>query len=80
MHSVVYTPLQDYTTYFQDFSGGADGKVSACNAGDLNSIPGLGRSREEGMAIHSNILAWRIQWTEEAGGLQRVHQVTRTQT
>ena len=23
---------------------------------------------EEGMAIHSNILAWRIQWTEEPGG------------
>ena len=25
---------------------------------------------EEGMAIHSNILAWRISWTEELGGLQ----------
>ena len=25
---------------------------------------------EEGMASHSNILAWRIPWTEEAGGLQ----------
>ena len=25
---------------------------------------------EEGMAIHSSILAWRIPWTEEAGGLQ----------
>ena len=24
---------------------------------------------EEGMASHSNILAWRIPWTEEAGGL-----------
>jgi len=24
---------------------------------------------EEGMAIHSSILAWRIPWTEEAGGL-----------
>ena len=24
----------------------------------------------EGMAIHSNILAWIILWTEEAGGLQ----------
>ena len=24
---------------------------------------------EEGMAIHSSILAWRIPWTEESGGL-----------
>ena len=25
---------------------------------------------EEGMTTHSNILAWRIPWTEESGGLQ----------
>ena len=25
---------------------------------------------EKGMAIHSNILSWRIPWTEEPGGLQ----------
>ena len=25
---------------------------------------------EEGMATHSNILAWRIPWTEQPGGLQ----------
>ena len=25
---------------------------------------------EKGMATHSSILAWRIPWTEEAGGLQ----------
>ena len=25
---------------------------------------------EEGMAIHSSILTWRIPWTEEPGGLQ----------
>ena len=24
---------------------------------------------EEGMATHSNVLAWRIPWTEELGGL-----------
>ena len=30
------------------FSGGSDGKESACNAGDRGSIPGLGRSSEEG--------------------------------
>ena len=27
---------------------------------------------EEGMAICSNILAWRIPWTEEPGGLQSI--------
>ena len=31
-----------------DFPGGSDGKESACNAGDPGSIPGLGRSPEEG--------------------------------
>ena len=25
---------------------------------------------EEGMAAHSSILAWRIPWTEQPGGLQ----------
>ena len=27
---------------------------------------------EEGMATHSRILAWRIPWTEEPGGLQSI--------
>ena len=27
---------------------------------------------EEGMATHSSILAWRILWTEEPGGLQSI--------
>ena len=30
------------------FLGGSEGKVSACNAGDLGSIPGSGRSPGEG--------------------------------
>ena len=51
------------------FPGGSDGKESACNAGDMGSIPRLGRSPEKGMAIHSSILAWRIPWTEEPGEL-----------
>ena len=29
-------------------SGGSDGKESSCNAGDLGSIPGLGKSPERG--------------------------------
>ena len=42
------------------------------NAGDVRDmglIPGWGRSLEEGIATHSSILAWRIPWTEEPGGL-----------
>ena len=41
-------------------------KESIYNAGDLGSVPGLGRSLgwkdplEEGMATHSSILAWKI--------------------
>ena len=30
------------------FPGGSDGKESACNAGDMCSIPGLGRFSGEG--------------------------------
>ena len=44
-------------------------KESSCNAGDLGSNPGLGRSPGE-MATHSSIPAWKIPWTEEPGRLQ----------
>ena len=33
---------------------------------------------EEGMATHSSILAWRIPWTEEPGGLQSVGSQSQT--
>ena len=36
------------TAMFLGFPGGSAGKESARNAGDLGSIPGLGRSRGEG--------------------------------
>ena len=50
--------------------GGSGGQESACNAGDPGSIPGLVKDPlEKGMATHSNILAWRILWTEAPGGL-----------
>ena len=37
---------------------------------DVESVPGSGRTLEEGMATHFSILAWKILWTEEPGGLQ----------
>ena len=48
------------------------GKESSCNAGDAGdegSTSGTGRSPRGGQATHSSILAWRIPWTEEPGGL-----------
>ena len=51
------------------FPGGSEIKASASNAGDLGSIPGWEDPLEKEMATHSSILAWRIPWTEELGGL-----------
>ena len=48
-------------------------KNPPANAGDIrDAVQSLGREGplEEGMAAHSSILAWRIPWTEEPGGLQ----------
>ena len=56
--------------YYMDFPGGLDGKESACNVGDLGSIPGSEDPLEKDMATYSSILAWRIPWTEEPGVLQ----------
>ena len=52
------------------FPGGSDIKETACNVGDLGLIPVSRRSLEKEMATHSSILAWRIPWIEEPGGLQ----------
>ena len=50
------------------FPGGSDGKESAFCVGGVQSLEE--DPREEEMATHSSILAWRIPWTEEPGGLQ----------
>ena len=52
------------------FPGVSESKVFACNAGDMGSIPGSGRSLEKEMATHSSTRAWKIPWMEEPGGLQ----------
>ena len=44
--------------YFGGFPGGSEGKASACNAGDLGSIPGSGRSSGEG---NGNLLQYFCQ-------------------
>ena len=62
--------FQKHIRHHRVIAGGSDGKESACNAGSLGSIPGLGRSLDKGMATNSSILAWKIPWTEEPDGLQ----------
>ena len=51
---------------FYGFPGGSDGKECASNAGNLDWEGPL----EKEMTTHSSILAWKIPWTEEPGGLQ----------
>ena len=65
------------TPVFLGFPGGSDGKESACNAGDLGSIPGLGRSSGGGNPPSPVFLPGESPWTETPGrlqsmGLQRV--------
>ena len=52
------------------FSNGTVVKSPLANAGDLVQSLGQADPLEEEMATHSSILAWRILWTEEPGGLQ----------
>ena len=44
--------------------------VSGRDTGDSGSIPGWEDPLQKEMATDSNILAWRISWTEEPGRLQ----------
>ena len=44
--------------------------VSAEDARDMGSIPGLGKSPGVGNGTYFSILAWKIPWTEELGRLQ----------
>ena len=57
-----------YCHFLVIFPGGSDGEESACNAGDPDSNPGLGRfPLRKWPPAHSSILARRIPWAEEPG-------------
>ena len=60
----------DDTCVHGDFPGGSDGKENACNAGDLGSIPGLGRSPRGGDGNPLVFLPGECPWREELGRLQ----------
>ena len=63
------------------FPGGANGKEPACRCRTQEMLVWpLGQEDllEKEMARHSSILAWKIPWTEEPGGL--VHRVPKSRT
>ena len=60
----------ELSTFIVNFPGGSVVKNLPVNAGDVGSIPGLGRAPRERKATHSSILDWRIPRTEGPDGLQ----------
>ena len=54
--------------FYWVFPGDSVIKNLLANAADVGLIPGLGRFLKKEMATHSSI-AWKIPWTEKAGGL-----------
>ena len=60
--------------FLRGFPGGTTGKEPACQRSRCQrwgSVP-WEDPLEEALATHSSILAWRIPWPEEPGGLQCV--------
>ena len=62
--------LLSFPHILMDFLGGSDSKESALSAGDWVWFLGQEDPLEKGIAFCSSILAWRIPWTKEPGGLQ----------
>ena len=60
--TLIFIIPTDITLSNYKYESGSYGKESTCNAGDLGSIPELGRSLEEGMATHS-FLPGESPWT-----------------
>ena len=58
-----------YVNIYLSFHTGSDGKESACDEGELGSVLGQDDPLEKRMATHTSVLAWRVPWTEEPGGL-----------
>ena len=56
--------------YIWGFPGGSVIKNLPVNAGDMDLIPGLGRSPGEGNGNPLQYSSWKIPWTEKPGRLQ----------
>ena len=64
--------VNDFLGFYWGFPGGTSGKELPANARDIKTLVwplGQNDPLKDGMATHSSILAWRIPWTEEPGGL-----------
>ena len=59
-----------YQLYLNNIPGGSEGKESACNMGELGSIPELGRSPGEGNGNPLQYSCLKIPWTEGPVRLQ----------
>ena len=75
--ATISTPI--YLLMKTGFPGGSVVNKPPANARDVGDTGhprslGWAGSLEEEMATHSSILAWRIPWTEEPGGLQSMRQ------
>ena len=77
---VTHITFSMYFGLLQSFPDGSTGKESACNAGDLSSIPGLGRSAGKGIGyplqyswaslvaqLVKNLPAMRETWVQSLG-------------
>ena len=69
MYIYMYIYIYIYTGFL---SGSVIKNLPAMQEPQETQVQSLGQEDplEKGMATHSNILAWRIPWTEEPGGLQ----------
>ena len=67
-----YFSIEPFCFTLAGFLGGSAGKESACSAGDLGSIPGLGRSPGDGNGNPLQYSCLEYPHGEEPGGLQSV--------
>ena len=71
LHVDIYTKLD---------IGSSEVKASACNAGDLGSIPGSGRSLEKEMTTHSSILSCLENPMDGGAWWATVHGIAKSRT
>ena len=78
-NSLAFSYLEPFYFTLAGFPGGSDGKESACNAGDLGSIPASGRSPGEG---NGNPLQYSCLENPMGSGAWQaiVHGVAKSQT
>ena len=74
MNKVVYLNICNSYVSVVGFPGGSSDTQPPANAGDLRDAGLILGSRRSPGGRHGNphILAWRIPWTEEPGGLESI--------